>query len=536
MYAFNLNDLIQWKKETHLAFGAERKMTKTGKMMKSKKSGLLNERLSVLSDCSSPNAIIIPSKEELDLKVPPQIDSSDFPTPESAYNVDSPAPQLMPTFQDDGNQHAKHVLDGHKWMAHTNMPISLNSKVQSSATNQPLSPLPVSASTALRQNDHEIKCEDEVTQSLAKVISDRKKQSQLLGLTKPDLAVNNKFSLTKNRLKYNNQDKSFFTNKASNAEEDLSEIFIPKLAPIPQPKSSISNISEVYAIKPEPSVLDATSSLPIEPPDSYNVISEVPLFPRESTTWSQSAKLDQLQAFHNDIKALGFRTVPSVKSILNKSMPSINRYFLERWREKMIKELGEEGFQQHQEATIKRGLNLHANIQDYLSGKPLSEIQIMPDNQGHWASLQSTFKTMSNITALEVGVFHPLLLYRGVFDCVAKYKDFLCVIDWKVSKKPRPTIKDTYDDPLQIVAYIGAINANDEYVRKFGLINHGMIVIAYPDGQPSHVHIMDKATNKDYWRTWTDRLYDFYQLTYTEKFGQKIDKATNNELSQKSAS
>ena len=39
-------------------------------------------------------------------------------------------------------------------------------------------------------------------------------------------------------------------------------------------------------------------------------------------------------------------------------------------------------------------------------------------------------------------------------------RDLICLIDWKTSKKSRPLLKNTYDDPLQIAAYLGAVNAD----------------------------------------------------------------------------
>ena len=50
-----------------------------------------------------------------------------------------------------------------------------------------------------------------------------------------------------------------------------------------------------------------------------------------------------------------------------------------------------------------------------------------------------------------------------------------CVIDWKTSRKPRPKLGDMYDAPLQVCAYIGAVNQDERYPVKVG-------------GHTAHIH------------------------------------------------
>lgn len=43
------------------------------------------------------------------------------------------------------------------------------------------------------------------------------------------------------------------------------------------------------------------------------------------------------------------------------------------------------------------------------------------------------------------------------------------IIDWKLSDKPKRDLKDTYDAPVQITAYIGALNHDPNY--QWGVSN-----------------------------------------------------------------
>lgn len=37
------------------------------------------------------------------------------------------------------------------------------------------------------------------------------------------------------------------------------------------------------------------------------------------------------------------------------------------------------------------------------------------------------------------------------------------VIEWKTSQRTKATLEEAYDDPVQIAAYVGALNADDKY-------------------------------------------------------------------------
>ena len=58
-------------------------------------------------------------------------------------------------------------------------------------------------------------------------------------------------------------------------------------------------------------------------------------------------------------------------------------------------------------------------------------------------------------------------------------RDMLCLIDWKTSKKPKPLLKNTYDDPLQIAAYMGALNSDPKYLAQVFTIYLSQIYTRY---------------------------------------------------------
>jgi genome maintenance exonuclease 1 len=181
-----------------------------------------------------------------------------------------------------------------------------------------------------------------------------------------------------------------------------------------------------------------------------------------------------------------------------------SRLTLERWEKQMIAELGEDGFRLYKDTLFANGANLHTNIQCYLSGKPDEEIKILPANEGHWASMEPVFSCISDVVCLEQPVRHSELQYCGVLDCVADYRGHRHVIEWKTSKRRKANIKYTFDNPLQVVAYLGAFNCQPSTQLQ---VERCMLVIGYDDGTLADVHVMDKWECLNYWTSWLQRLH-----------------------------
>ncbi|XP_041351861.1 uncharacterized protein LOC121370598 [Gigantopelta aegis] len=222
---------------------------------------------------------------------------------------------------------------------------------------------------------------------------------------------------------------------------------------------------------------------------------------------------DQLQTFRSHVERFSLRSLPSVSAILNKTQSELSRFFLERWKQQMVKKLGEDGFKKYQEEMLYNGINLHANIQQFLSG--YRDIQIQPNVEGYWHSLEGVLSKVGEVSACEDSVSHEGLMYKGKFDCVAIYRDCLCVIDWKTSQKPKPLLSNTFDSPIQVAAYLGAINSSAQL--EFGPVTNAAIVIAYPWGEPAHVHLMEQKVCEQYWSKWLQRLHLYWKMMSKER-------------------
>ncbi|XP_042861383.1 uncharacterized protein LOC122246712 isoform X2 [Penaeus japonicus] len=209
----------------------------------------------------------------------------------------------------------------------------------------------------------------------------------------------------------------------------------------------------------------------------------------------------------------GYQKLPSVRKILDATMPLANRIALEKWKTKMIKELGEDGFVKYRQNLLDRGKLLHGCIQSELSGMSLTPDQTLPVS-GFWTSVRHVIPNVSDVQVLESRLIHPYLYYQGAVDCVALYKGMPILIEWKTSGKPKLSLKSMFDDPLQVIAYLGALNFDSNY-RLRQPIDSAMLVVAYDTGLPAHIHILKKSDCEHYWRLWCTRLSQFWNQLAT---------------------
>lgn len=219
---------------------------------------------------------------------------------------------------------------------------------------------------------------------------------------------------------------------------------------------------------------------------------------------------EYLERFTSFVQEMNLRNLPAVTRIISATQTDYQKFILEQWKLRMVEELGVQGFEEYQKENFAKGHKLHYAIQQKLLEEPL---EVTPNIEGYWKSLQLVLPALEHVYSLEDNVVHPYLHYRGIFDCLAIYRGCACVIDWKTSSKPKPTLRDTYDYPLQMVAYIGALNQSDYLVeRGIPQVNSAALVVAYENGDPAHIHFLDAAKCQYYWKKWLDKLHQYWLL------------------------
>jgi mitochondrial genome maintenance exonuclease 1 len=83
------------------------------------------------------------------------------------------------------------------------------------------------------------------------------------------------------------------------------------------------------------------------------------------------------------------------------------------------------------------------------------------------------------------------------------------VIEWKKSDRPKKSLNLTFDAPVQLCSYLGALNASrPEFQAK--PIKSGIIVVAYSDGQKADLFEMGEYELKKYWKVWLSRLQEYW--------------------------
>jgi genome maintenance exonuclease 1 len=209
---------------------------------------------------------------------------------------------------------------------------------------------------------------------------------------------------------------------------------------------------------------------------------------------AKSVRKDGKQYFVDD-KGNSF---PSVTTILNATKPQEERDRLLNWKARV----GTEAATEITTTASRRGTQTHKQIERYLLGQnPVCPPASLP----YWESIQPVLADISTVRLVEGSVFHYNLNYSGKVDCVASYQGIPCICEWKTADKPKASIERLYEYPLQLTAYLGAVN-NCYDIE----INHALVVVAIPD-MTAEVFWFEPPAIKDYWEQWKMRVSQYWQ-------------------------
>lgn len=207
-------------------------------------------------------------------------------------------------------------------------------------------------------------------------------------------------------------------------------------------------------------------------------------------------------------------SLPSVSKVLSATMSDEGRAAIAKWEKEKIAMLGLAGFKNFKSEMFARGHTLHSMLENYMETGKLPSAGDIPDDvsKRHLVSISQTVKQFDRPIALESAVIHSKLNYHGIVDCVAMLGETLVLLDWKTSERVKNSKAALYDNPLQLAAYMGAINSDERYSR-LGNLTKGVVVVVYNTGYPAMVHEFNTKQMEKYWEKWCHRLHLYQSLS-----------------------
>ncbi len=195
--------------------------------------------------------------------------------------------------------------------------------------------------------------------------------------------------------------------------------------------------------------------------------------------------------------------VPSVTTILNATKPQEQRDRLVNWRQHQ----GTDAANRIAATASRRGTQTHKQIQYYLRGE--QDIPCPDASRPYWESIRPILQNIDTVKLIESPVFHYDLSYAGIVDCVASYKGTPCVCEWKTADKPKGSVERLFDYPLQLTAYLGAVN---QYYQDYSVkLEQALLVVAIPE-MPAEVFWFEPEAMMYYWQQWEKRVAAYWQL------------------------
>ena len=138
------------------------------------------------------------------------------------------------------------------------------------------------------------------------------------------------------------------------------------------------------------------------------------------------------------IDGVRYYSIPKESQVLKLvSITSVTSHFNREIFVKWRKRVGEDEAQKITKAATSRGTDMHSLVENYLYNKTLPSVPPLPDFLFKIAKAE--LNKINNIHCLEGPLYSLQLGVAGTTDCIAEYDGELAVIDFKTSKKPKPT-------------------------------------------------------------------------------------------------
>lgn len=87
------------------------------------------------------------------------------------------------------------------------------------------------------------------------------------------------------------------------------------------------------------------------------------------------------------------------------------------------------------------------------------------------------------------------------------FRKELCAFEWKTSEKCKSKLAFTYDAPVQLCAYLGALNIDPRYDLT---VKNGRVVVAYKNGDTANIFHLTETDLRKYWLIWLKRLQEYW--------------------------
>ena len=204
--------------------------------------------------------------------------------------------------------------------------------------------------------------------------------------------------------------------------------------------------------------------------------------------------------------------VPSVTTILDRTIPEEKRLALANWR----KRVGEQKAQEITTEAANRGTRMHAYLEHYVLTQDMKPLPGNPFAQPSWfMAAQVILEGLCHVDefwGVEVPVYYSGL-YAGTTDCVGVWKGRPAIMDFKQSNKvkKREYIGDYF---IQLAAYAEAHNDTHGTSIQDGVILMAVQPKQLEDGSYSKPVYTEYTVESDefaHWHNeWLRRVEQYY--------------------------